>query len=134
VHANTGATGRLAPNGYFVRITCCLLVIWIAEIFGKWADETRTSECGNILLHPMKCKTLIAQTNISMTGLCDLLASKEAPGREAVINGNTDDWLPNLNGVLDDKREIVTLVNTTTFVEATTVDPKTNWELLILET
>jgi hypothetical protein len=91
-----------------------------------------TSESLDVVLNPLKGKTLVAQTKVEFSRLLELLTTtQKSPSTKAIVDADTDDWLPNLDRVLNDEREVVTLINATAHVVASAVDPERNRQVLL---
>jgi hypothetical protein len=80
----------------------------------------------------MHSKALIAQTNVQCALFFELLRTGEAPQAEAVVDRNTNDWLANGNRLVDDERKIVALISAATVQIRPAMNPKGDWELLVL--
>lgn len=65
----------------------------------------------------MKSQSLIFQTDVEQTLICELVRTGEAPDTEAVVDRNTNDRLTDLDRLLYDKREVVTLIRSSAYEE-----------------
>lgn len=52
----------------------------------------------------MQRQSLILQPDVQQAFACELVRARETPDTQTVIDGHTNDWFANLDGLFDDKR------------------------------
>lgn len=62
----------------------------------------------------MKGQALVTKTKVGVARLLNGITVQETPGAEAVVGRDTNERLADLNAVLDDERQVVPMVATTT--------------------
>jgi hypothetical protein len=93
---------------------------------------TPTSKSLDVVLNPLKGKTLVTQTKVELSGFLELLATaQKSPSTKAVVDADTDDWLTNLDRIFDNEREVIALVKATAHVVASAVNPESNRQVLL---
>lgn len=89
LHSQRTGTGRLAPNGDLVSVT---------------------TKSGNVILDPLEGQALVSECNVASTSSLHLIAKQETPLSEAVVDGDGNDRLLFLDGLVDDVRKVVSWV------------------------
>lgn len=81
-----------------------------------------TSKPSNVLLHPLASQPLVTKTKVRVATVLNLLSVQEAPCTEAVVDGDTDERLPNHITVLNPKGHVVALIHARTHVKTAFID------------
>jgi hypothetical protein len=66
-----------------------------------------TAESSHVVLDPLEGQTLVSEGDVASTSVLHLLAEEETPLSQAVVDGDGNDRLFFLDGLVNDVREVV---------------------------